>query len=75
MSVPSEWIDLTPELTEQGIAKLKKGQVLVFDFEGSRNEFRIVQIKDGKVWVKPVTLMSMDEAEAKMEAEGLEVNE
>jgi hypothetical protein len=75
MSYPNDWQNIAEDLTPQGIAKLKKGQVLVFDYEGSRNEYRIVRIKDGEVWVKPVTLMSMDEAQAKMSDEGLEPHE
>lgn len=56
MSTKANWIDMTDQFTPEGIARLEKGQVLVFDYEGSRNEYKIMRIRHGKVWVKHITL-------------------
>lgn len=56
-------LDIGDQFTEAGLRKLKEGQVLVFMFEGSRLEFKIVHLnrKSGKVLVVPVTLYKPDE--------------
>lgn len=52
----SKWINITDTLTPAGLKKLQVGQVLVFNYEGSRNEYKIMRIRNGNCWVKPVTL-------------------
>lgn len=74
MSYPSEWQEITDVLTPEGVKKLKLRQVLVFDYEGSRNEYRVVKIKDGRVWVKPVTLYTPGEADDKLTEAGFDPN-
>jgi len=46
--------EIGSEFTPEGIAKLKVGQLLRFNFEGSITEFMITKLnrKSGKVWVK-----------------------
>lgn len=46
--------EITDVLTPEGIARLKVGQVLMFDYEGSRNELKISRIKHGRVWARPI---------------------
>lgn len=51
--------------TKDGIAKLKTGQILRFDYEGSMNEYKITKLnrKSGKVWVKDVKTYHPDQVE------------
>lgn len=46
--------DISDIVTMEGIKKLKKGQILRFDYEGSVNELKITYInkKEGKVLAK-----------------------
>lgn len=48
--------DLSDVFTKEGVQKLKKGQLLRFDYEGSINEFVITSLnkKSGKVLAKQV---------------------
>lgn len=57
--------EIGEELTKEGLAKLKVGQVLVFDYEGSRTELKITKInrKSHKCWVKEVKLYSQQEVD------------
>lgn len=50
-------------LTKEGIQKLKVGQILMFDYEGSRNEYKITRLnrKAHKCWVKKVRTYHPDE--------------
>ena len=43
--------------TQEGIAKLSKGQILTFDNEGRRIQLKITRIdrKNGKIWAKRCT--------------------
>ena len=50
-------------ITEEGSKNLKTGQILMFDYEGSRNDYKIMRIKDGKVWAKKVRTYAPDEVE------------
>lgn len=59
------WIDITPDLTKEGIRKLKVGQVMVFDFEGSKTYLKVMRKRNGKVWVKNNYLYHPDEVEIK----------
>lgn len=56
-------IDMSEAFTPEGINKLKQGQVLIFDFEGSKNEYKITKInkKSSKVWAKPTTLYTEEQ--------------
>jgi len=49
------WLNITDILTPQGIEKLKVGQVLMFDFEGSRNELKIMRKTESSVWAKRIS--------------------
>jgi len=53
--------------TKPGIEKLKVGQILRFDYEGSLQEFRITKLnrKSGKVWVEDVQTYHPDEVQIK----------
>lgn len=46
------WIDLTSELTKEGIKNLKVTDVLFFDYEGSKTYIKIMRKSKGKVWGK-----------------------
>jgi hypothetical protein len=50
-------------LTKEGLAKLKVGQILRFDYEGSINEMQITKInrKGHKCWAKRVRTYHPDE--------------
>jgi hypothetical protein len=72
---PSEWINATDQFTQAGIDHLEVGQVLTFDYEGSRNDFRIVDTDNNEVWIKPIRTYTYQEAEAKWSDEGLEPHE
>ena len=63
----SKSIDLTPELTEKGIAELKTGQVLGFNYEGSPLYLKIVRKANGKVWAKETQLYTQDEMQKELE--------
>lgn len=55
MSWPKEWERIDDILTPEGIARLEVGQVLMFDFEGSRNDLKIRMIsKAGHVWAQKI---------------------
>jgi hypothetical protein len=57
--------EISDVLTKEGIQKLKVGQILMFKFEGSRNEYQITRLnrKSGKCWVKPVRTYHPDEVQ------------
>jgi hypothetical protein len=57
------WIDLTPELTEEGIERLNVGEVLFFNYEGSEITLKIMRKARGKVWAKSVIMYKPDEVE------------
>lgn len=51
----NKWVDMTPELTPEGIAVMKVGKLLIFDFEGSRTKFKVMRVtKEPKVWAMEV---------------------
>lgn len=54
------------EFTKEGLAKLKVGQVLVYDYEGSRTELKITKInrKSHKLYVQEVKLYTDEEIDA-----------
>jgi hypothetical protein len=55
------WIDLTPDLTEEGQQRLNVGEVLIFNYEGSKTNIRIMRKYKGKVWGKEVQLYRPDQ--------------
>lgn len=60
-------IDMSEAFTPGGINKLKQGQVLIFNFEGSKNEYKITKInkKSSKVWARPTTLYTEEQMQEK----------
>lgn len=48
------WENMTDIFTPEGLQKIKVGQVMMFNLDGVRNEYRIMRIKNGKVWGKKV---------------------
>ena len=57
----AKWHDITDILTPKGIKNLKVGQVLLFEFEGSETQIKIMRKQKGKVWAKEVYLYKEDE--------------
>lgn len=55
------WEDITDILTIEGIERLKVGQVLIFDFEGSPIHLKIMRKRKGKVWAKRIHLYTEEE--------------
>lgn len=56
-------IEIGNEFTPEGLAKLKKGQVLVYNMEGSRTELKITSInrKSHKLYVQETKLYTEDD--------------
>lgn len=48
MSMPKSWLDVTDDIP----VKVKVGQVLVYDFEGSPVVLKITSKKAGKIWAR-----------------------
>lgn len=61
MGAVKGWINLTPELTLKGQRELQVGQILMFDYEGSKTNIRIMRKYKGKVWGKEVQLYKPEE--------------
>jgi hypothetical protein len=55
------WIDISDILTPEGAKRLKVGQVMMFDFEGSRNDLKIMRKHNKKVWAKQIVTHHPDE--------------
>ncbi len=56
MAWPSTWERIDDVLTTKGINRLRVGQVLMFNYEGSRNDLLIMKItKSYHVWAKRIT--------------------
>lgn len=55
------WEDITDVLTPEGAHRVQVGQVLMFRFEGSRNDLRVMRKSRGKVWAKLIETHSPDE--------------
>lgn len=55
--------EISDILTDKAFKDLKVGQILMFNFEGSRNDYKITKInrKSKKCWVKKVTTYSTDQ--------------
>lgn len=59
------WLDITNDLTKKGRRKLKVGQVLIFDFEGSPIHLKIMRKYKGKVWARRNYLYKPSEVQIK----------
>lgn len=55
------WMDITNDLTDQAVAELEVGQVLMFTFEGSPLHLKIMRKHNGKVWAKENRIYHPDE--------------
>ncbi len=55
--------EISDILTDKAFQELKVGQILMFSFEGSRNDYKITRInrKAKRCWVRKVTTYSPDE--------------
>lgn len=55
--------EISDILTDKAFKDLKVGQILMFNYEGSRNDYKITKInrKSKKCWVKKVTTYSTDQ--------------
>lgn len=56
-----KWINLTDDLTEKGKKELKVGQVMIFDYEGSKTYLKIMRKRKGKVWAKEIQMYRPEE--------------
>ncbi len=61
MSHPRDWQRIDDVLTPEGIARLQVGQVLMFRYEGSRNDMKIMKIDKDEVWAKQITTRDPNE--------------
>jgi hypothetical protein len=63
--------EIGESFTKEGLAKLKVGQVLTFDYEGSKTHLKITKInrKSHKLYVTEIDLLTQEEAEKKWELE------
>lgn len=57
------WIDLTPELTEEGKARVNVGNVLIFKQNDVKTYLKIMRKYKGKVWAKEIYLYRPDQIE------------
>lgn len=57
------WLNITDDLTKEGRKKLKTGQVLFFDYEGSELQLRIMRKTKDKIFAKRVYMYKPDEVE------------
>ena len=55
--------EISDILTDKAFKDLKVAQILMFNYEGSRNDYKITKInrKSKKCWVKKVTTYSTDQ--------------
>ena len=57
----SRWESIEDILTPRGIKRLKIGQILLFEFEGSPIHLKIMKKTNGRVWAKRVRLYTEEE--------------
>ena len=57
----SKWEDISDILNPNGLEKLKVGQVMLFQFEGSPIHLKVMRKAYGKVWVKRTHLYTEEE--------------
>lgn len=56
-------IDMTEAFTPEGIAKLKKKQVLVFERDGEKQAYKIVSLVGGRVYARQTRLYKPEEVD------------
>lgn len=58
-----KWIEIGDAFTPEGLAKVKAGQILKFNYEGSIVNYKVMRKnrKSGKCFVKPVDLYTEDQ--------------
>lgn len=56
-------LEITDILTPEGIEKLEKGKILIFDKDGQRAELKITKVdkKNQRVWAQKVVTYRTDE--------------
>ena len=59
----SRLTELTEAFTDEGIAKLKVKQTLTFNLDGINTTYKIMKIKDGRIWGKETTLYKPEDIE------------
>ena len=59
--IPDTWERIDDVLTPKGIKELKKNQVLIFDFEGSKIKLKIMRKYGGIVWAKRIQTFTEDQ--------------
>ena len=57
----TKWEEISDVLTKPGAKKLKVGEVLMFDYEGSPVHLKIMRKHNGKVWAKRTHLYTPEE--------------
>lgn len=63
----SKWERIDDVLTPEGIAKLKTGQVLLFNYEGSPLHLKVRRKVNGKVWAERIRLFTEEEIQTELE--------
>lgn len=61
-----KWERIDDVLTDEGIARIKTGQVLIFQYEGSPIHLKIMRKSGGKVWAKRTHLYTEEEMKAEV---------
>lgn len=59
------WLDITKDLPKPkpGTPDFQTGQILGFDFEGSKTWLRIMRKAKGKVWAKEIDTYTPDQVD------------
>jgi hypothetical protein len=57
----AKWENLTDMLTLRGLEELQVGQILIFDYEGSKIYMKIMRKRHGKLWAKEITTYNPDQ--------------
>ena len=59
------WIDLTPDLTEEGQQRVNVGEVLIFKQNDVKTYIKIMRKRNNKVWGKEIYLYRPDQIQIK----------
>lgn len=57
------WEDISDILTEEGLAKITEGQVLIFDKDGEQQHYKVMHKTKTRCWVKQIRLYHPDEVD------------
>lgn len=60
------WDNISDVLTEEGEQRLEVGQVLMFDYEGSRIDMKIMRKTKNGVWAKQIKTYDPDDITQKI---------